>query len=386
MLRTNLWAILILTAMIIAVLNCSPPPPVEPESFKANRPSYNSYYLAAPTGSLPELPRSVVQGLFGSLPVDLEFEIGKNGRVRRIQATDSILTRGWDDLMVTLKQMQFYPGRSGHRPVNQTIPATLILSSERYLQKISFPVDSSGLVSDPDLYWRAMKLNAVGFPSLEFFPSYFFDIDLKETSTDLDYLLVRLDLDQSGRVLSYEKLHSGAGAYTDQIIGAINWADYTVPSWDTDSVSSAYLRIALYNHVPYPTIKLDFPLDTLSLPERERVKLFPDTVGLMFKPIPTRYQMDGLYSLLGGKLTRADTAYVHIRIGATGLVTSFNPVGTMRSQLTDYLKLAQWLRFYPARDFNGEARSFSGIIRLEYHASTKVRIRFLWLPGEGGSY
>ena len=386
MLRTNLWVTLSLAAIIIVAVDCSPPPPVEPESLRAARPSYDSYYLAAPTGSLPELPRGVSLGLRNIIPLDLEFEIGKNGRVRRITATDSVLPAGWDDLIVTLKRMQFYPGRVGDRPVNQNLPATLILGPKKYQRKIIFPVDSSGQVSDPDLYWRGMMLNSIELPSLERFPSYFLDIDLKDTSTDLNYLLVRVDLDNAGRVISYEKLHSGARQFTDQILAAVNWADYTVPFSDTDSSRSVYLRIALYNHVPYPTIKLEFPVDSLPLPERERVKLFPDTVGLMFKPIPTRYQSDGIYSLLGGRLANADTMYVLISIGASGLVTSFNPVGSGVVLRNKYLKLARWLRFYPARDFSGKARSFSGIARLEYQGSTKIRIRFLWLPGEGGSY
>lgn len=386
MLRTSLWVTCSLTALILALAGCGSPPPVEPESLKAVRPSYDGYYLAVPATPMPKLPRQVVQSLRQITLIGLDFEIGKNGRVRGIRPIDSVLSVKWDELSAALRQIQFFPGRIQDRPVKQTLRATLILGPEKYQRKIIFPVDSSGRVSDPDLYWQGMMMNSVAMPSLDRCPSYFLDIDAKDSVADLNYLLVRLDLDSSGRVTSYETIHSDAGRFTDQIIDALNWANYTVPNTSADSTRSVYLRIALYNMVPYPTIELEFPLDSLSLLERERVKLFPDTVGLMFKPIPSRYQADGVYSIHGEKLTIADTLMVMISIGVNGVVTSFSSVGSYRTQKYYYLKLAQWLRFYPARSFSGEARGFSGIARLEYVDITHVRIRFLWLPGEGEIY
>ena len=383
MLRNSLWITIGLAAMIVAVMGCGAPPPVEPESFKVNRPSYDGYYLAAPATPLPEFSRLATSSLYQIMSVNLELEIGKDGRVRRINPRSSILPTEWDSFSTEIKQMLFYPGRSGDRLVSQILPVRLVLGRERYQQKIITPVDSMGVVLDPDLYWAGMRLNNIDLPSLNMFPSYFLDIDLKDTSTDLNYLLARLDLDSSGRVKAYETIHSDAGQYTDQILEAANWADYNVSLADDSLIRSVYLRVALYNTVQYPTLVQKFPVDTLHLPERERIKLLPDTIGLMFKPIPMRYQSDGIYSILGGRLTSEDTVNIEISIGTEGQVTQFNPIGASLSQKLDYRELAIWMRFFPALDFNGTAHTFSGIMRLEYHAGTMVRMRFLWLDGEG---
>jgi hypothetical protein len=371
---------------MLVLVRCVPPPPVEPESLKNVRPGYNGYSLAVPLAASKEFTDQLPAVEFSLRPINLIFDLKKNGRVERIEVLDSVPQHGWDNILERLMSLQFYPGRKGAKPTKQRLPVYLLLAPERYQRHLQFPVNAEGGVDDPDLYWKGMRLNGVDLPMIEQFGSYFLDVDQKDTSVALNYLLARLTFDSNGRITERNLLHSDFGQFTDQILDAANWGEYHLPQGSDPNHRVAYLRVAKLRTVADPSRLYDVNEKGLDLPDRERLRLFPDTLGLLFKPIPIRYQNDGIFSLLGGKMAVTDTLFALIKIDEKGRVASFDPVGGVLSQKNDYLKLMTWIRFHPALAFDGTPRRVTGIMEFAYEGSTMVRIRFLWLPGESLAY
>lgn len=386
MTRHSLTLIASCWLILLIFPQCGPPPPVEPELLSQTRPVYDGYSLAVSVASTEELLAQLPLASNGLRPMNLILEINKSGRVSKIETSDTLRGPEQEKLNAALEQLQFYPGRSKGKTVTQKLPIYLLSAPEKYLRQVILPLDYQGGVMDVDLYWHALKLNGVRLPSISQFGSYFLNLDLNDSSTTLDYLLARLEFDSTGRIKNYELLHSDLGRFTDQVIDAANWAEYNLPPRPDSTPRTAYLRVAALKTVPDPTDRFDMNVKKQSLPDRERLRLLPDTIGLMLKPIPIRYQYGGVFSLLGDKFESCDTIYAAISIDEKGRVSRFKPIGGQGSQYNYYRELMAWTRFYPALAFDGTPRPFKGVIRFECQNSTKVRIRFLWLPGEGSAF
>ena len=142
--------------------------------------------------------------------------------------------------------------------------------------------------------------------------------------------------------------------------------------------SSNFLIVLLLPMLDYPTSPLDFRnIDTCNVWDRLRVRLMPDTLGVLAPPIPKReWSAEISHKFLSGMIP--DLVSGRIRVDTTG-------IGQIDNVSSDYWKARRLLflsaigmPFFPAFDFSGQARVWSGLVYLKYTTDSTVQVWFDW--------
>jgi len=349
----------------------------------AARPSH--FELAPAYPSISGRPELVMES---NLPyyrierlVAVILDIDKEGLVTSVAAessTDSVFAgyaQAW------IKSIRFEPATFKGKEVPSHLPVFLQFRPRVRLPDIHFPIDSAGAIVDTDLYFKTFALNDIRVPQLEEFPRYFCDLKVTDSSVVFKYVLARVGLDESGRVTDVEKVSSNYPAFTRQVMSAILWARFSPAVVQGRPVpAGCFVLVSFFPQINYPTRVWERPdLDSLGPLARFRIRLLPDTVGLMSKPLPAK--MSGNEFTLAGKHAfYRDTVSAALSVDTTGRVSLRRLTKAGEAMQQAVYKLGERLRFFPALDYQGHPHRFSGLVSFIFQGSPKIRIVYHWLP------
>ena len=349
----------------------------------AARPSYFELAPAYPSASgEPEL----VMG--SNLPyfrferlVTVVLDIDNEGRVTSVAAEESSDSAFAGYARAWIKSMRFEPATFKAKEVSSHLPVFLQFRPRVRLPDIHFPVDSTGAIVDADLYFETFALNDIRVPQLEEFPRYFCDLKVTDSSVVFKYVLAKVGLDESGRVIDVEKVSSNYPAFSRQVMSAILWARFS-PAVVQGSPAPAecFVLVSFFPRINYPTrVWRRSDLDSLGPLAKFRIRLLPDTVGLMSKPLPARMSGDE-FTLAGKHTAFRDTVSAALSVDTTGRATLRRLTKTAEKIQQVVYELGARLRFFPALDYQGRPHRFSGLVSFIFQGSPKIRIVYHWLP------
>ena len=226
-----------------------------------------------------------------------------------------------------------------------------------------------------------MGVLGVEIPVLTRFPSYHYEFKTAYRWRTYPFKLFRVDLDSTGRVTAIELIQETGPAFSAQIKSAILWGEYTSLKIHGRAVeSSNFLVVSLYPMVKYPTGVVDQTSTDLAPWDRVRVRLVPDTIGLILPPVPKReWSGEILDSFHQGMTPELVSCRVAVdTAGKTRLSDVSTDFHRARSIL---IARAHDILFFPAMELAGSTRPFEDLLYLRYLDETNVRIWFNWLGG-----
>ncbi len=365
----NLWLLVCIGAMLFFA----------PRNSLA-RHNYLGFAPAYPTGSSERfVPPSNPPYLTYERSFEIHLRLDKEGQVLDVPpacAADSLIARYVRDY---LRNHDFEPAQFAGRRVDSRLPVRVTLRPGRKYPDFSFPVDSTGQIGDRQHYLDACRLNEVYPPQLETFPRYFGNIQPFDTVGLYPFVLLRLTLDTAGRPTSVNEVLSTFPAYTLTSKSAAIWADYKPARVGGEAVASdCFLLICYFPQINYPTEPWQREqLDSLIPLHRARVQLIPDTVALMQKPLP-RKMPGNEFNVGGHSIGVIDTISIHMVVDSSG-ETGFRRFSkTTQPQHRVVRQLVNQLSFYPALDYQGRPQYYSGLVRIAFAGSKKIRIDYVW--------
>jgi len=309
------------------------------------------------------------------------LDIDKEGRVTSVAAESSSDSAFAGYAQAWMKSIKFEPATFKGKEIPSHLPVILQFRPRVRLPDIHFPIDSVGAIIDADLYFKTFALNDIRVPQLEEFPRYFCDLKVTDSSIVFKYVLARVALDESGRVTDVEKVSSNYPAFTRQVMSAILWARFSPAVVQGSPVpAECFVLVSFFPQINYPTrVWQRSDLDSLGPLSRFRIRLLPDTVGLMSKPLPAKMPGDE-FTLAGKHAFYRDTVSVALSVDTTGRISlrRFTKGGEAMQQAV--YKLGARLRFFPALDYQGHPHRFSGLVSFIFQGSPKIRIVYHWLP------
>ncbi len=338
--------------------------------------------------SLPQ-PISVSPDTFGiSLPAtkierivtfDLRIDgLGSLGAITPRVSADSPLV-AWCEPF--LRSFSFSAGRRDTIPASLNLPVDLWITPQTTRPLILFPVDSFSNVPSLQRYVRALETNGCTVPSIQRFPPIFCVLKLPDTATSYRYTLLRLKLDQNGRVKKSSIVGTNCSDFADLILSAVNWATFKPARIQKKNVSSScFLLVVMSPTIRYPT-KYWTPKAAAKLPALEKymVRVLADSAELMSEPLP-RHAQQGEEDFPELRYGVRDSLSLHVSIDTAGYprIIRSSPDPLERSRIEKIV--SRRLRFYPALDFQGRPVPFQGLIKLVALDLKKVRISYSWLP------
>ncbi|HWR82129.1 MAG TPA: hypothetical protein VN285_02380, partial [Candidatus Deferrimicrobium sp.] len=198
------------------------------------------------------------------------------------------------------------------------------------------------------------------------------------TSVSLRYVFLKLELSKTGKVVNVEPIISTFPAFTQQIQSAILWARFSPAAVRGKSAASTcFILISFFPQIHYPT-RVWRPSDQNSLYERLRIRLLPDTVGLLTEPIPAELTPEE-FTLGSRQALFIDTVNAVVSVDTLGLA-AVHRIGTEVRQLRHTVQeIGRRLQFFPALDTRGNRHPFTGLASFVFDGSTKVRVVYHWL-------
>lgn len=157
------------------------------------------------------------------------------------------------------------------------------------------------------------------------------------------------------------------------------WSEF-IPARVNDSAlaCSPYLLISLFPQLYYPTGKYyGDQVDTLSIHERNRIRLIPDLMSVMQKPMPRTVSGEEIL-IPGIPAWFNDTLSLYITVDTSGQTIKNRSGKNNKETYRIIREVISRLKFYPAIGFDGKPREYSGLIQLVIKGSEKVRIKYFW--------
>jgi hypothetical protein len=247
---------------------------------------------------------------------------------------------------------------------------------------VHFPVGSGSIIDNLDLYRTTCRLNGLEPSELVGFPSYFHLENSRDSlGKPVPVVMFRLVIDSTGRLVASEKRFSSASGFDRQVEVALLRASF-LPAQRSDTAVPcvAWLVVSFYPNVSYPTQVWERTASgEQQFLDQLRLRLLPDTLGVMQLPIPRRAQHE-FYSIRGDHQYDRDTVSATLHIDTLGQARSSAVDRASPAVQAAVRRIVAAIKFHPAVGFDGQARSFSGRVFYEFKGSNTVRIRYAWLP------
>jgi len=371
------WPLCAVSAFVVllSVLNCAAPvKPVRPSTLGITLP-------------IPVFVPSMIVDSSLTIPLrDVRFHalVTTDGRLEDIlpvESRDSLHLRHYTDFIALIK---FQPGLRDSIGSRMHLPMVLRPGETWIEPRILFPVNSDSTVTNTELYLEAISLNGIEIPSIKAFPSYGSLIRNHDYHRRVPYKIIRLSLNSEGKPDEIFLFDQSFHRFSDQILSAVNWGDYSpMKSGGKTLPSVSYLVVSFFPGIVYPSAPLGEQIreeDTLSLLDHIRVRLFPDTVGLMTPAVPVT-TWTGLFKVKKELLPANHGPYpARIAIDTLGKATLLSKKFGGRRDRQAFKRLVLDERFYPAMDFRGRPHPFEGIATMTFITDSTVSIHYRWLP------
>ena len=349
-------------------------------SVGAERPQTYGFSLPYPV-QLPEMvPAGNVPFLNGERLVTAIVDIDRSGKVTAVEAEAAEDARFVAHFSEYLTAVRFEPAVREGEKVESQLPIILQYRLKARMPDVFFPVDTALTVANRELYFHAFGLNGYRFAQIDNFPSFFSDLDWRDSSLTYPYMILGLDLDSAGNVTAADKIIASDPSFVDQVLSASLWAKFEPAYVEGRPVASrSFLIVSLFPHTGYPTRewrRADSSLQTYL--EDQQLQLIADTVGLLSVPILRLYPGDE--TKFGGRFAGLQgTVVAAINVDTTGSLSVLR-LGPARDYLRNRLvKHLRGLKFFPAVDYRGKPRSMHGLVELTLTGSGIVRIEYFWL-------
>ncbi len=345
-----------------------------------DRPSLYGFAQAYPV-EVPELFSSEVKPpyLIRESQFIILLHIDNNGKVTTITPINEEDSRIGEYLKIFLTNCRFQPALLNNKKSSSILPVIIIINPRIKTPDFYFPIDSKLNIKDPDLYYMTFQHNGITLPSVKYFPKYFCNIDWNDSLDIYPFVLLQLDLDKGGEVKNVTEVLSTYSNYTTTLMSASLWSEFKPAKINDSNIScSPFLLVSLFPQIYYPTRKFYYDKsDSLSIHEKIRVKLIPDSVSILQKPIPRNFDGENI-SIPNIPIWLNDTLSFHITVDTSGYA-QLNRFGKTDKETYKILQdVYSRMKFYPAIGFDGKPVEYSGFLRLIIKGSEKVRIQYLW--------
>ncbi|MCH9024468.1 MAG: hypothetical protein IH931_03960 [candidate division Zixibacteria bacterium] len=309
--------------------------------------------------------------------------VTENGETESLNFSQDLSPQVEEYLSSILSQIEYQPAAYLGSNRSCQLPLIIMANPRFRRSEVVFPVSSNFEVSDNFLYYEALRLNKFELPEILSFPKYYCGLKRSDSLKILPYVLVRLSLDAAGNVLKSENFSASfkAEAFSIQIKSASLWSEFSPLKIEGIArPSDCYLLVSFLPQLHYPTKKITAPeRDTSHWAEKWRVRLLPDTVGLMVPPLPLELNIESI------TLKKQKQRFLMGEILATISIDSLGKARVMSTDKKD-AKYHQAINsamscvgFFPAMSFRGKPRKFIGKARFQFTRSAKVRVDYLWL-------
>ncbi|MDD3731845.1 MAG: hypothetical protein PHU88_05660 [candidate division Zixibacteria bacterium] len=347
---------------------------------KEIRPQYHDVALAFPRQG-PAIDTSMFfPYVTNRLYMTLILEVDKKGMVSSVSPVEAGDSNYAGYYSAYLKTLIFEPGKYKGKKTKQIIPVNLFYKPKRRVPELVFPVNAERKVLNRSFYFYALKLNEIQIPEIVYFPSYNYLKKIPLTEGIYPYALFKIKLDKDGRPVDIKYIRGNSSAYISQILSAVNWGKYTpLQLQGKNQPSENYLLFSFLPHDSYPVMEIDYRVNSsLSLLERIRVRLLPDTVGLLTEPLSVNIDNDEFICsdskvIVKGEVTARVLVDTLGKVKLTGLSSSNKRLNAAVISLLSYLD------FYPALDNSGLKIPFNGELDIEFTGSRRVKIHIKWL-------
>lgn len=368
---------IVLILLIWGLVLAAPEP--QAKSDPVARHALYGFEIPYPKELTSDLPAGLIPFIADKRMVPVTLMIDAKGSVTEVRAddpSDSILVHYYRD---NLKRINFEPARVDGKKSALLLPLILQFEPNRKLPYLYLPVDSNLTISDLDLYLKTFEINEVTLPSLETFPSYFCDLEWSDSLTLLPYILLSLKLDVEGELTEVEIVSTNYQTFALQLKSATLSAEFK-PLYVNGQprASSCFLLISFFSPLTYPTeIWKRSSLADYSILQRSQIRLLPDTVGLLTKPLPQFFPPNTV-TVAGKHISFSDTVIAAVMINREGELSVFR-YGKVAPQVRQGIKkLSKAINFFPAMDYSGKPRDFYGLARFIFSNSATIRIEYLW--------
>jgi len=345
------------------------------------RPEHFGFCLPYPVSAMPFPADSLPVDFQGVLALPLTLTVDTAGKVTQVSPVVADDSAFMEHYRAFLMFLEFEPGLYNDSPTTMPLRIQLEVLEPGALPVVHYPVGPNREIVDGDLYWRALEELGVEVARLRCFPSFYYAVDRRAGWESYPYQIYRVELDSTGDVLEVELVGGTSSANNAQIRSAINWGEYRpLKIMGRAMGSSNFLVVSLLPTVDYPTLPVCVDgFDTANVWDRMRVRLLPDTVGLLAPPIPKLAWSGRIREGFIGDLP-ADLLSARICVDSEG--------GSVVERISSdnwrwrrvFTTNAHNRRFFPAIDFAGRPRPWCGLVWVRYLDNSNARIWFSWAP------
>ena len=346
----------------------------------SDRPSTYGFAPAMPLST--QLPpfETLVPTTMHERTVDLTLMIDETGKVKGAVAEKAADSQFAGYVLSSVEKIPFEPALKSGAKISSRLPIRFSYNPRYRSAKVEYAVDSMLNVASNYLYYRALELNGITLPKVMMFPSYFFKVSRADSLKILPYVLLKIKLDENGKLIESEMHESTMPAHTDQISSAALWGEYT-PLLIEGKMSPCicYLLVSLLPQIQYPTKPVNFETDTmLQWYDHWRVRILPDTIGLVHPALPTVQKIDVLPLVGTEKLEFAGISAILVvdSVGNAAVGLTDTKKAELNKAVRSMLKNT---RFFPATDFSGKHVGFRGAARINFESRANARIEYRWL-------
>ena len=329
------------------------------------------------------LPRfqldTTVEYLPSRSPFNVTISIDTAGLVTALESEQPERAAELAPFLPYLGQARFVPALHDTVPIASELTIQLLADTLGGPPAIAFPVEPNRAIRSPRLYWETLRHRGIEPARLLNFPSYNFEFPADNFSRRYPLMVFRVDLDTTGDVVGAEPVMVTNTPFDDQLRTAIHWAEFEPLKIDgTPRESSPFLIISLVSTVDYPTAPAECTPERRGITvDCERVRLVPDTVGVILSPVTKR-------SWSGEITDRFFQGKPEVEIHGRIFVDSIGIVRSLKLN-QDFWKARNLVSirsreysFFPARDLYGTPQGALGTIYLDYLDESNIRIWFDW--------
>jgi len=312
--------------------------------------------------------------------IPLIISVDTAGDVAEIQPVRSDDTAFADYYNQRLASARFEPGIIDGKVSSFRIPVKLRFRPYAKPPHFIYPVGRRREISNSWLYLQCLELNGVSMGAIKSFPSYASSVSFNDSLHQAPFVLAEIDLDSAGRPTRIDVCHAPIYVDIDQIVSAMNWAEYSPASRRGVPVSSEELiAIFLFSEISYPNRPLlTSNLDSVDNRDRLRVQFVQPGIGFMLPPVP-RNTRNGYFTPGGNHDLRRTRVSAMVFIDTLGQTSFLSTDRKGRWIGGNCRTVLEHLRFYPALDFEGNPEPFSGLVFVDFTDSKTVRIQCEWL-------
>lgn len=342
------------------------------------RPAYFEFAPAYPKEVKPFVKGEHIPRRFDEFIVYDTLYLDKKGKIDAITFADTTLYRYNEYIVAYLNELEFEPAKFKGKKIASKLPLKVHYRPGIF-NSITYPVSDSLAITDRDLFFDACRANEVLPPEIIEFPSFYCDLAKTDTLIGYPYIVVKVEIDSSGRAYNMELDRSTYPSFEHHIQFASLYAKYQPAQIRGKKVkSTAYILVRFFEDMPFPTrVWRPADIDSMYYYEKHIVELIPEKIGRLSDPIVRHPNADKMlktnFSLPANKnlacwIMIDDYGQMYVRRISSG-------AGKKVARIKETI---QKTPFYPALDFDGNIVPAEGLVAITHFDESYVRIDYIW--------